>query len=456
MRLLPKTLFGRMVLVLSAGLLITLVITVGILLHDRGQSIHRMMSEDTVARAAAITNVLNKTPTSERPRIVSVLNSNLFRVRLQPGPGLPAGIGEGNRLTATMVRTTLLQDIQGQPEIRIAIRHALRQDRTETRRPPPQPRFRTRFRPQQLKIEIALNDGSWVSFGRRLPPGVTAWPFKLLAILATLIVGILLISLLVVRWITGSLTTLSQAADELGRDIHRQPLAVKGPKEVAEAATAFNRMQSRLSRYINDRNQILTAVSHDLKTPITRLRLRSEMLDDEVLQQKIQRDLDDMEKMVSATLDFMRGSTSQEKSQPIDIQALLESQLEDAEDAGAKTQLTGSAHQPYTGKPLALKRCLANLIDNAIRYGDCAEVTIDDQSDRLTITIADRGPGIAEEKLEAVFEPFSRLEESRNRESGGTGLGLGIARNIARSHGGELTLGNRPEGGLTARLTLPR
>jgi signal transduction histidine kinase len=215
-------------------------------------------------------------------------------------------------------------------------------------------------------------------------------------------------------------------------------------------------MQARLKRYISDRARVLAAVSHDLKTPLTHIRLRTDLLDDEELRDKLQGDLDEMERMVSATLDFMRGTESREPSQTLDLVALLESVRDDARDAGWEVELEGGLRQPVQGRPLALKRSLRNLVENAVRYGERARIRVEDEGQQIRITVLDDGPGIPEVMLEQVFDPFFRLESSRARHTGGTGLGLGIARNIARAHGGDLVLSNRPEGGLNAQLVLPR
>jgi signal transduction histidine kinase len=269
-------------------------------------------------------------------------------------------------------------------------------------------------------------------------------------------VTVIVLSLIAVRWVTGPLSALASAAEKLGEDINRPPLPETGPSEAQRAARAFNTMQQRLSRFIADRTRVFTAMSHDLKTPITRLRLRTEMLEDEELRAKFAKDLQEMESMVTQTLDFMRDASTSEAVQRIDTMALLESLQTDYQDTGSKVEIEGRVEQPYPGRPLALRRCLSNLVDNAIRYGKCATIQLEDAADRLIIRVRDDGPGIPAEELAQAFEPFFRGEASRNRETGGTGLGLGIARNIARAHGGDLVLRNRAEGGLEAVLTLPR
>jgi signal transduction histidine kinase len=264
------------------------------------------------------------------------------------------------------------------------------------------------------------------------------------------------LSLVAVRWITRPLSTLAAAAESLGEDINRPPLAERGPTEVRLAARAFNTMQGRLARFINDRTRVLGAMSHDLKTPLTRIRLRAELLDDAEVRGKFLKDVEEMQSMITQALDFMRDATSREPSQPLDVMALLESMQDDYRDAGRPFEVRGATKGAYSGRPLALRRCLANLIDNAIRYGGASSVEVEERPGELAIRVLDDGPGIPEADLERAFEPFFRVEASRSRDTGGTGLGLGIARNIARAHGGDVTLRNRGEGGLEATLTLPR
>jgi signal transduction histidine kinase len=305
-------------------------------------------------------------------------------------------------------------------------------------------------------VQARLKDGSWVWFERRIPRERFDWPMQMLLTLLILLAGVITLSLVAVRWIVRPLERLREAADALGKDIHRPPLPETGPVEVAETSRAFNTMQRRIARFVEDRARMLAAVSHDLRTPLTRIRLRADLLDDEELGDKIRRDLDDMQSMVKATLDFMRGTVSREETRSLDLMALLESLSDDAQESGARVRLRGQVQTPYEGRPVALKRCIGNLLDNALRYGREADIEVTDSATAVTVTIADRGPGIPPELLERVFEPFWRLESSRARDSGGTGLGLGIARNIARAHGGELVLRNRPGGGLIAELSLPR
>jgi signal transduction histidine kinase len=264
------------------------------------------------------------------------------------------------------------------------------------------------------------------------------------------------IALYAVRLATRPFAVLAAAADELGQDIRRPPLAETGPTEVRRAAHAFNRMQARLARTIEDRSRMLAAVSHDLKTPITRLRLRTEMLDDGELKDRFARDLDEMEQMVAATTDFLRGFGTTQPRETVDVLALLESIQSDAAELGGQVEICDAPIAGYPGYAQGLKRCLANLVDNAVAYGGGARMVVEDSDAMLVIRVQDRGRGVPEAELERIVEPFYRVESSRNRGTGGTGLGLAIARDIARLHGGELTLRNLPGGGLEAALSLPR
>ena len=304
--------------------------------------------------------------------------------------------------------------------------------------------------------QIRLKDGVWVSFHKPIAVQEQFWTNRVFVYLAVLLLSVIVLSLLAVRLATRPLAVMANAADGLGRDIHHPPLEETGPDEVRKAATAFNTMQRRLRRFIDDRSSILSSISHDLKTPITRLRLRTELLDDPGLRQKFDEDLNAMEQMVSSTLDFMRGTESKERPVEIDVAALLESICDDMRDMGWRVTLVPAEIIPYRGRPQILTRCLTNLIENAARYGSEAIVSARDAPGMLTIIVGDNGPGVPESELESLFKPFYRREESRNRETGGTGLGLGIARNIARAHGGDVVLRPRETGGLEAVVTLPR
>lgn len=467
MRLFPRSLFGRLILLLLTGLILAQFLTAFVLLRDRGQTLYESIRENLIVRTAAIVRTLDSLASLERQRLLPLLSAPELRITLADQPFSVPEPDSQTRVPAEIVKGQLLKRLPRGTDVRVSLGGSIlhQQPRPMHRRHgmgghrmagpwaymhgvPAMARF--------FHIQVQLHDGTWVRFERGVPERLFDLPARLLIGLAILLTSVVLLSLIGVRWIVRPLRNLRQAAEGLGKDIRQTPLQETGPLEVADTAKAFNTMQHRLQTYIEERARILAAVSHDLKTPLTRIRLRTDLMDDEKLQSKIQTDLNDMETMVSATLDYMRGTEGREPSQPLDLMALLESIREDAVEAGADVQLRGQVREPFSGKPLALKRCIVNLVENAVRYGTRADITVEDSSKNIVVSISDNGPGIPDESLEKVFDPFFRLEGSRSQHTGGTGLGLGIARNIARAHGGDLTLKNLAQGGLNAELTLPR
>ena len=468
MRLAPRSLFGRLVLILLGGLILAQLATAYINLAERDQLLYRAGGMRLAQQISDIVKLLESLPAAERRRVVAVFNAPPLSVSLDRPPIAPGTASAETDFQQSMFTTVLRYALGDDTEVNV-----VRPEGTpESFRPGPRagwqemPMMQGRGWGRGMSgpaaggafftAQIALRDGTLVTFDSYLSPQATAMPLRLALTLLILLGTVIVLSLVAVRWVTGPLSALATAAEKLGEDINRPPLPETGPIEAQRAAKAFNTMQQRLSRFIADRTRIFTAMSHDLKTPITRLRLRAEMLDDEALRAKFAKDLQEMEAMVTQTLDFMRDASTEEAVQRVDTMALLESLQTDYQDTGSMVEIEGKVAQPYPGRPLALRRCLTNLVDNAIRYGGRATVKVEDAADRLTIRVLDDGPGIPEQELEQAFEPFFRAEASRSRETGGTGLGLGIARNIARAHGGDLVLRNRPEGGLEAILTLPR
>jgi len=250
---------------------------------------------------------------------------------------------------------------------------------------------------------------------------------------------------------------LTRAADRVGRGDYPEPVPETGPLEIRRAAKAFNRMTARLKRFVEDRTRMLAAISHDLRTPITSLRLRAEFVEDPENRARIIETLNEMEQMVEAAMTFAREETANEATRKIDIAALVESAVEDLAETGRPIAFSGEVTpRVYPCRPLSIKRAFGNLVSNALEYGATVEVAIQDaDDDGLWIEISDDGPGIPIDQREQVFEPFFRLEESRNRDTGGIGLGMAIARTAIRAHGGEIYLEDAPQGGLLARIYLP-
>ncbi|MBM3513705.1 MAG: HAMP domain-containing protein [Alphaproteobacteria bacterium] len=272
-------------------------------------------------------------------------------------------------------------------------------------------------------------------------------------VIVTLFVAML--ALWGLRRATRPLTLFVGAAERLGVDVNAEPMSESGPAEVRRAARAFNTMQTRIKRFIQDRTQMLAAISHDLRTPITRMKLRAEFVEDDEQRAKMLRDLDDMEAMIATTLSFARDDAANEPARSVDVAETLATIASDLAHAGGDTSYSGPPHLLVMARPMALKRALTNLADNAIKYGKCARIALRTIGAEIEITVDDDGPGIPEAEKERVFSPFYRLESSRSRETGGTGLGLTITRNAILSMGGLVELINRPGGGLRARVTLP-
>jgi signal transduction histidine kinase len=282
--------------------------------------------------------------------------------------------------------------------------------------------------------------------------------FMHLGLTLAVVIGV---SLIAVRWVTRPLQDMANAATRFASDLDAPPLVLDGPAEVRRAAEAFNSMQQKLRRLIVERGRALAAVSHDLRTPLTRMRLRAELIDDPVLQLKLNADIDAMQTMVEGVLAYLRGLEDAEPVQNIDVEALLNSIVEDEQALGRNVSVAApnrcaTPTLPYTGKLTVLKRAITNLIANGAAHGSTVTLRLKDDSAELTIVVEDDGPGIPEQDLARVIEPFVRLDSARALDGGGMGLGLAIVRDAAAFHGGQLVLQNREEGGLRASLVLPR
>jgi signal transduction histidine kinase len=308
---------------------------------------------------------------------------------------------------------------------------------------------------QLYDVSVGIPGGDNLLF--RLAQGQRGAPLPR-SLLFNLILLALLVAVavyVVTRGITRPLSDLARAAEAVGRDLRQPPLVERGSRELRDAARAFNTMQERMQRYVDSRTRVLAAMSHDLKTPLTRLRLRVTTIDDPDMQFRVDRDLDEMENMVHGALTLLRGLNDDEPAEAVDINELLGTLQGEFAEMGTPFEVHGRVRVLYAGKPMALKRCLTNLISNATKFGGGVSVHLQDGA-AVTIAVRDQGPGIPAEYLARVFEPYYRIESSRNRDTGGTGLGLCIARDIAQAHGGALTLSNLPQRGLQATLTLPR
>jgi signal transduction histidine kinase len=459
MRLLPRSLFGRLMLVLASGLIVGQLLGTAINLQERDSVLLRASGMQPAQRIADIVKLLDSLNPTERNRIVGIFNVPPLVVSLERRPESDNAETAGGP-HAAMFSAVLRAALGDARPLRVIMRGTSAATRMGGPFPMAGPMGSSamhRFAPDGISFltQVRLQDGIWATFDTQLTPEAANLPWRLLLTLAILLAAVLVVSYVAVRWVTRPLHVLASAADELGRDINRPPLPESGPVEVSRAAHAFNTMQARLIRLIEERTRILAAMSHDLKTPITRMRLRAELLEDESLREKFENDLLEMQAMVTQALDFMRGLSNGEPEQPVEVMALLETLRSDNEAMGRSVTIDGHVTQPLRAVPQLLKRCIANLIDNAVLYGKQADLRVEETATELTLRIRDHGPGMPDTELEHVFEPFYRLEGSRSRETGGTGLGLSIARNIARAHGGDVRLRNHEHGGLEAILTLP-
>ena len=451
MKLLPKSLFGRITLVLVGGLIAVQLMTTAMHISERNSLVYRIGSQQAAVRIGDIVRVLEATSPGERSSIMRAVPAETLKLSYGNPAGSDGVAGEESELlVAAREALALALDpgvafrvIDAQPAF-------IEPDSWYAREFGERPGVR-------IHAAVRLQDGTWITADSVKPARPTSWFTRMVRNLLIVDAAMLVLCFIAVRLVTRPLWVLAGAAEELGRNIDRPPLPERGANELVRASRALNVMQDRLKRYVQTRMQALAAMSHDLKTPITRMRLRAELLDDPQLKAKFVKDFDALQEMVTSTLDYMRGlGDGGELLQPIDVTALISSLKEDAEEAGHVVTVHGDARNPVMGRSQALKRCLQNLIDNALAYGKRADITVRDEDGMLNIAIRDDGPGIPDGEIERVFEPFYRVESSRNRNSGGSGLGLSIARNIAQAHGGTVRLKNVATGGLEATLRLPR
>ncbi len=457
---LPGSLVGRAVLAMVAGLTMFHATTTVIYTVDRQQ--RRVVTSEVLLgeRAGVLARVFESVPPAARPALAEAMAGNALQARWQPGPEPlpPAGT-----LSATRTEDDEIKPI-GEALERVRPAAVYRMGGFQ---PVRRARGWTDFGflrwlwvglpdERRLPVAISLNDGSWLDLNLRLPPPLPLWSPGFLVSTGFMAIAVVLFALGAARWIMAPLATFTQAAEKLARDVRAPPLAVDGLAEVRGAAQAFNAMQQSIRRILDDRTQMMAAIAHDLRTPITRLRLRGEMLPSGAVQKRILRDLDEMEAMVEASLQFVRQDFVEERSEPIDLAALLATVCDETGETIGDAVFSWSGSVTYVCRPLAIKRAFSNLIGNAVKYGLRATVSLECGGAGVTVLIEDEGPGIPAEETEAVFAPFYRIETSRCRSTGGIGLGLSVARGIVRAHGGEILLANRAEGGLRVAVTLPR
>ncbi|HEX5516226.1 MAG TPA: ATP-binding protein [Pseudolabrys sp.] len=441
MKLLPKSLAGRLAALLVLTLVVAQAVSFALFAGERVTAFHNAYRDDMVTRLISLVQLLDDAPPDLHKRLIATANSSLLHIDVAPEPLLASGAANP-------------------PELRDRFARALNKSPADVRLALGGGRWRGGGRgdwhrpPAWASLSVRLASGEWLNASADPPPVPRLAPVFLVSFLISAI-AVAAVGAIGVRWASKPLQQLASAAHRLGRGESFDPLPESGPKETREANIAFNRMRERLDRFIRDRTSMLVAVAHDLRTPITSLRLRAEFIEDEEAKAKILETLTEMQAMAEAVLAFARGDAETEPTRPTDVTALTESIVEDAAANGKPVTFDDSPSVTLRCRPFALRRAVSNLIDNATFYGHGASARVESLADEVRIVIDDKGPGIAVNELERVFEPFVRLESSRSRATGGAGLGLAIARTIARGHGGDVRLENRPEGGLKAILTMP-
>ncbi|MBI5889580.1 MAG: HAMP domain-containing protein [Nitrosomonadales bacterium] len=439
-----RSMHGRLFLILLVGIIVTATGTM-LLTHSRQHEMfERVRAHHLATEIEDLVEILKDMPLSERDDFLRAPHGMGIRGRLEHGDAPAFGMRD-DMLEKVLHRR--LDDVHAEAEL--PSKAACGDDPPERHRHMPAP-------PLCQRVRLALEDGSTLALTIPMPPmrepAYTPPTWSAMLLFASCI-GLL--AWLVARIATRPLRQLADAADKL--DIARvgELLPERGSSEVRAATRAFNRMQKRIYEDVRERTGMLAAITHDLQTPLTRLRLRLEKLPDEALRNKLVGDMQAMQQMLQEGLELARSMDSSETQQLLDLDSLLDSLCSDAAEAGQQVEYAGHATVRLKAYPSALRRALSNLLDNAVKYGQRAEVSLTRDAQHCHIRIRDFGPGIPPELMDTVFTPFYRIERSRSRETGGTGLGLAIARNIVQRHNGELTLSNHPAGGLQADVVLP-
>ena len=470
LRFWPQSLFGRLIAASVLAVLLAQAAGLVLIAQEREHFVLQGSVREWTRRIAETTLMLEPLGATERATAIERLSAPHGPPRFEPPPDRPPRAPRGPmEPPRAYLRVPLLTDfertLKEQLQAALGPGFEVAVERTPTPARPaislPVPFYEARElaagqgNAQFYDVTVRFADGDTALYRIVRMPGGAPLPRNLVLNLLLLVVILVVALYAAARNVTRPLSALARAADSVGREAGPVKLPERGARELRRAARAFNTMQDRLHRYLDSRSRVLAAMSHDLKTPLTRLRLQVETIDDPALQERMIKELAEMEGMVREALALFRGLDDGAPVVAIDVNELLGSLRDRFADSGAAVTLSGRALAPYQGKAQALRRCVTNLLSNAINFGARATMLVEDNGE-LVIRVRDAGPGIPAAELERVFEPFYRLESSRSRDSGGTGLGLSIARAIAQAHGGTLTLANLPQGGLEAKLVLPR
>jgi signal transduction histidine kinase len=458
MSVMPRTLAGRLLLIILTGLVVALLASVALFDVERGRAVERFAAVDLATRivesarglvAPAAAPPAATSPAAPASPAAPGTRPMRPRLRLQQVDSVGEAPAAGEApppIFESELRRLLTESFGADPVVWISTREW---HRPEGAMPPPGGRTG-----RLVTVALRMPGGQPVRVESALFLPALQIPTEAWVSVALLFVVTGIFSIWAVRLAVQPVRMLAVAAERLSRNIDEPPLAEEGAVEIRAAARAFNRMQDRLRRHVNSRALAFAAMSHDIRTPLTRLRLRLETVGDDA-KAKLADDLAEIETLAKSALEVVRGLSAEEAVVQIDFPALLARLAADFDALGGHFEVSGKC-APIEGRPAALRRAVANLVDNGLKYGKKVRVEIEDFRDRVSIRVCDSGPGIPADHINKVVYPFYRIERSRNRETGGTGLGLAIAKDIVEGHGGELTLANMPGGGLCASIGLPR
>ncbi len=455
MTLMPKSFAGRLTVLLLLALLVAQGAAFTLFAHERREALRQVLRETVVARTASVARLLAETPPRAHHRVLHAASSPRLRYWLSA----EAATARQPIFGRAALLADDLAEALGLPaeSVRIGFNVSRWHRRHDTDDDDDRDGGDDEHRqPRWLVLSVALAGGGWLNVETGSAPGAPPLGAPFLVSLVLSGFAVAGVGVLAARRLSRPMRRLAKAADGLGRGEDVADLAEEGPDEARRTIAAFNRMHGRLDRFMRDRTAMLAAISHDLRTPITSLRLRAELVEDAEARAKIVETLDEMREMTEATLAFLREEAAADDSRPVDIAALLDSIAEDLRELGLAVAMAPAERTVLACRPAALRRALRNLIENAASHGTRASLHLAADDEAVTITIDDQGPGIPQADLERVFAPFTRLDAARGRDSGGMGLGLAIARTILRAHGGEVTLANKAEGGVRAVVRLPR
>ncbi len=461
-----NTLTGRLVLVTVVAVLISYAAAFLIYTNERGSALRRVAETGVIERVAYSAERLRATPPGQRPALAERIRDYSIRYQVESEPIVSAnGPGAGGRIARAIA--TQLDDAQVFATARTVEgpSRRWRRERGALDGPPPEPPPESRERgpredvpkvqSTEVLIAVDLGGGSWLNARARLP-GPRPAPIGALAGALVSLVMVGIGAALVSRQIGRPLADLASAAQALGSGQTQVEAPVSGPADVRRASTAFNAMAQRLGRQLNRQRQMLWALSHDLRTPITAIRLRAELIDDDATRQRLLASVDEMERLTEQALALARAGASEEARTQVDLAEIARTLCGELQDMGVAATADAPTRVTAECRPSEIARALRNLAENAAKYGGGGTMRVyRGAGGEAVVEVTDEGPGVAADQLNRLAEPFFRADEARNSEAGGAGLGLAIAQAIAEAHGGRLEFANRTPRGFSAKLVLP-